>query len=252
MSEKKAIPYPEDPWRIFRIMSEFVEGFEVMSGIGDKAVSIFGSARIGPENHYYDRARKVGHLLAKHGFAVITGGGPGIMEAANRGAAEAGGTSVGLNIALPHEQEANPYANVRLDFHYFFARKVMFIKYACALVCFPGGFGTLDEFFESMALMQTEKVEPYPIILFGKAFWSKLAGWMNNVLLRRHRTISPEDMNLFVMTDSVREVVQVAEKGWELQQARRAKPVLHGHRRLSGEGTVVGMLPRLKTQRKRR
>ena len=165
--------YGEDPWRIFRIMSEFVDGFEIMSTVGP-AVSVFGSSRTPPESRYYRMARKLGGILARRGFAVITGGGPGVMEAANRGADDAGGKSVGLNIALPHEQVANPYANIRVDFHYFFARKVMFIKYACAFVCFPGGFGTMDEFFESMTLIQTEKVDPFPVILIGSEFWSPM------------------------------------------------------------------------------
>ncbi len=242
--------YAEDPWRVFRIMSEFVEGFEEMSQVGP-AVSVFGSARTKPGDRYYEQARKLGSMLAKKGFAVITGGGPGIMEAANRGAYEAGGKSIGLNIALPHEQMANPYTNIEMDFRYFFARKVMFIKYACAFICFPGGFGTMDEFFESMTLIQTGKVESFPVILFGKAFWGKLAGWMDNVLLRRHKTISAEDMDLFTMTDSLREVVKIVETGCELERSRRAKPVRYGHRRPTGEGTVVGRLPKVKSKRRR-
>ncbi len=250
-NHKDAELYSEDPWRVFRIMSEFVEGFEEMSQVGP-AASIFGSARTRPGDRYYEQARKLGVMLARKDFAVITGGGPGIMEAANRGAFEAGGKSVGLNIALPHEQTANPYTNITMDFRYFFARKVMFIKYACAFVCFPGGFGTMDEFFESMTLIQTEKVDSFPVILFGKAFWGKLAGWMDNVLLRRHRTISPEDMELFIMTDSLRETVKIIEKGCEMELARRAKPVRHGHRRPTGEGTVVGLPPRVKSRRRRK
>jgi len=243
--------YANDTWRIFRIMSEFVEGYEEMSQVGP-AVSVFGSARTKPGDRYYEQARKLGAMLAKQGFAVITGGGPGIMEAANRGAYEAGGKSVGLNIALPHEQIANPYTNIEMDFHYFFVRKVMFIKYACAFVCFPGGFGTMDEYFESMTLIQTEKVESFPVVLFGKAFWGKLAGWMDNVLLRRHKTISPEDMNLFTMTDSLRETVGIVEKGCELERSRRAKPVRYGYRRPTGEGTVAGRLPKIKSKRRRK
>jgi uncharacterized protein (TIGR00730 family) len=237
--------FQEDPWRIFRIMSEFVEGFEVMSGVGP-AVSVFGSARTPPDSRYYGMARKLGTMLAEKGFAVITGGGPGIMEAANRGADEAGGKSVGLNIALPHEQVANPYANIELDFHYLFARKVMFIKYACAFVCFPGGFGTMDEFFESMTLIQTEKVEEFPVVLVGKAFWAKLIGWMDNVMLRRHRNIAPEDMEMFHMTDSLRQVMEIIEHGRALEQRRLDEAERPGHRRPSGEGTVVGVSPRLR------
>lgn len=243
--------YTNDTWRIFRIMSEFVEGYEEMSQIGP-AVSVFGSARTKPGDRHYEQARKLGAMLAKKGFAVITGGGPGIMEAANRGAYEAGGKSIGLNIALPHEQVANPYTNIEMDFHYFFVRKVMFIKYACAFVCFPGGFGTMDEYFESMTLIQTGKAETFPVVLFGKAFWGKLAGWMDDVLLRRHHTISPEDMDLFTMTDSLRETVSIVEKGCELKRSRRAKPVHFGHLRPTGEGTVAGKLPKIKSKRRRK
>ncbi len=244
-------PYREDPWRVFRIMSEFVDGFEIMSEVGP-AVSIFGSARTPPEDRFYKLARKLAGMLAEKGLTVITGGGPGIMEAANRGADEAGGKSVGLNIALPHEQSSNPYANIRVDFHYFFARKVMFRKYACAFVCFPGGFGTMDEFFESMTLIQTGKVEPFPVILIGKAFWGKLVGWIDHVLLRRHKNISPEDMDLFFMTDSLKEAVSIIEEGMALEQCRRAEPHRYGQRKPSGEGTVVGIPPVPAPRKKRK
>ena len=243
--------YSEDPWRIFRIMSEFVEGFEVMSQIGP-AVSVFGSARTKPGNRYYKSARKLGQMLAKRGFSVITGGGPGIMEAANRGADEAGGKSVGLNISLPHEQLANPYANIRVDFHYFFARKVMFVKYACAFVCFPGGFGTMDEFFESMTLMQTEKVEPFPIVLIGRSFWGKLIKWIDADLLRRHRNISPEDMDRFSVTDSLRQAVAIIEAARAAGERRRAGLAALEPRRLTGEGTVMGVPPRARPPARRR
>ena len=225
-------------------MSEFVESFEVMSQVGP-AVSVFGSARTKPSHRYYKMAQRLGAMLAKRGLAVITGGGPGIMEAANRGADEAGGKSVGLNIALPHEQVANPYANVRLDFHYFFARKVMFLKYSCAFVCFPGGFGTLDEFFESMTLIQTEKVEPFPVVLMGRNFWSRLIGWMDNVLLRRHHNISPEDLDKFYMTDSIREAVRVIEQSGVPAGEGEPQVITHYPRRPTGEGTVTGLPPRL-------
>ncbi len=240
--------YREDPWRVFRIMSEFVEGFEVMSQVGP-GVSIFGSARTTPEMRFYKMARKLGYMLAERGFAVITGGGPGIMEAANRGADEAGGKSIGLNIALPHEQVANPYANIRVDFHYFFARKVMFVKYACAFVCFPGGFGTLDEFFESMTLIQTEKVEPFPVVLIGKSFWSRVVGWLENVVLRRHKNISPEDLDLFFMTDSLHEAVRVIEEFQASARQREDEAGTHYPRRPTGEGTVIGMPPRFVQRR---
>jgi len=252
MSEyRESGTYTEDPWRIFRIMSEFVDAFEEMSRVGP-AVSVFGSARTPKDNRFYGMARKLSGMLARAGFAVITGGGPGIMEAANRGADEAGGKSVGLNIALPHEQMANPYANIRLDFHYFFARKVMFVKYACAFVCFPGGYGTMDEFFESMTLIQTEKVDPFPVVLIGKAFWGKLIGWMENVMQRRHKLISPGDTDLFYMTDSLREAVSIVEEGRALEACRQAEPARHGVRRPSGEGTVVGAPPRSRKSRRRR
>jgi len=243
--------FEQDPWRVFRIMSEFVESFEVMSRVGP-AVSVFGSSRTPRDSRYYRMARRLGNMLADRGLAVITGGGPGIMEAANRGADEAGGKSVGLNIALPHEQTANPYSNIQLDFHYFFARKVMFVKYACAFVCFPGGFGTMDEFFESMTLIQTDKVEKFPVVLIGKAFWGKLIGWMDNVMLRRHGNVSPEDMDLFHLTDGLRETCEIIERARCIERERMEAPVEVETRRPSGEGTVVGMAPRHRRRRTRR
>src|SRR6266487_1588549 len=188
----------QDSWRIFRIMAEFVEGFETMSRVG-QAVTIFGSARTKPTDKYYKAAEETARLLAREGFGVITGGGPGIMEAANKGAFEAGGVSVGCNITLPQEQEANRYQTISLDFHYFYARKVMFVKYASAFVCFPGGFGTLDEFFETLTLVQTLKIEPFPIILYGSKFWSGLVHWMREQLLERF--IDPEDVGIFRIVD---------------------------------------------------
>src|SRR5438132_1948436 len=167
------VPDDKDSWRIFRIMAEFVEGFEVMAPVG-RAVSIFGSARTRPDNQFYKEAEETARLLARSGLAVITGGGPGIMEAGNKGAFEAGGTSIGLNITLPQEQEANKYQTISLDFHYFYARKVMFTKYASAFIYFPGGFGTLDELFEILTLVQTLKVEPFPIVLYDSEYWSGL------------------------------------------------------------------------------
>jgi uncharacterized protein (TIGR00730 family) len=233
--------YTEDPWRVFRIMAEFVEAFEVMSHIGP-AVSVFGSARTPPSHRYYRMARKLGAMLAQRGLTVITGGGPGIMEAANRGAAEAGGKSVALNIALPHEQTANPYANIRMDFHYFFARKVMFVKYAVAFVCFPGGFGTMDEFFESMTLIQTEKVDPFPVVCMGRSYWAGLQEWMRRTMLR-YDYIDPGDLNRFVTTDSLAEAAGLVEEGRTIERFRLAEPG-EGDRRPSGEGTVVGSPPR--------
>lgn len=201
-----------DTWRIFRIMSEFVEGFERMSKIGP-AVSIFGSART-PEDHPdYANARKLAGMLAKENYAVISGGGGGLMEAANRGAMEAGGNSVGLNIELPHEQNANQYSNTLIEFHYFFARLVMFVKYSHAFVCFPGGFGTLHEFFNSMTLIQTNKADKFPVILVGTEFWNGIYEWIPEAMLDTDNggfaKISPDDMNLFTVTDDLDEVMQI-------------------------------------------
>lgn len=241
----------EDPWRIFRIMSEFVDGFELMSRIGP-AVSVFGSSKASRSDPYYIKARKLAGMLAERDFAVITGGGPGIMEAANRGASDAGGTSVGLNISLPQEQKANPYANVNIDFHYFFARLVMFVKYACSFVCFPGGFGTIHEFFNSMTLIQTGKAERFPVILIGRSYWSGLVDWMQKSMLKpRQPRISPCDLELFFITDSLKQAVKVIEQARQLELSRRAEPAT-GTRRPSGEGTVMGLPPRSHPPRKRR
>jgi len=199
----------EDPWRVFRILSEFVDGFDTMSRIGS-AVSIFGSARTPEDDTYYRKARKLAGMLARKKFTVITGGGPGIMAAANQGAIEAGGTSVGLNITLPIEQFPNPYQDVTLDFRYFFVRLVMFVKYSCAFVCFPGGFGTLHEFFNSMTLIQTGKANRFPVVLIGRSFWSGLEEWIDKILLHKsYQKISPEDMDQFVITDSLHEAMDV-------------------------------------------
>ena len=235
----------KDTWRVFRIMSEFVEGFETMGRIGP-AVSIFGSSRTPRSDRYYLKARKLAKTLAEKGFAVVTGGGPGIMEAANRGAHDARGTSVGLNVTLPEEQPANPYANVRIDFRYFFARLLMFVKYACSFVCFPGGFGTLHEFFNSMTLIQTRKAEMFPVVLFGRSYWKGLVEWMRKAALKgSYQKIDAKDMNLFFVTDSLRETVEIIEEARLLEQCRQAEPVAVGARRLSGEGTVIGRPPRL-------
>ena len=195
-----------ESWRVFRIMAEFVDGFDIMAGIAPGVV-VFGSARTPEDAPYYQQARQLGGELARRGFGIITGGGPGIMEAANRGAHEAGGTSVGLNIVLPQEQRVNPYVNVTMAFDYFFARKVMLVKYAVALVCFPGGFGTLDEFFEALTLIQTQKTKPSPVVLVGREFWSPLVDWVRQMLLEQHGTISPGDMDLFLLVDSPEEAV---------------------------------------------
>ena len=199
-----------DSWEIFKIMGEFVEGFETMSRIGP-CVSIFGSARTKPENKYYQLAEEVAYLLTQQKFGVITGGGPGIMEAGNKGAKRGGGKSVGLNIVLPFEQEANPYidSDKIINFDYFFVRKVMFIKYAQGFIVLPGGFGTLDEMFEALTLIQTEKSGKFPVILIGKSFWTGLIDWIKEVLLAEENNISPEDLELIQIVDTAEEAVKM-------------------------------------------
>ena len=198
----------EDPWRIFRIMSEFVDSFMTLSEVGP-AVTIFGSARTKSSDKYYRAAHDIAKGLAKHQLAVITGGGPGIMEAANKGAAQGGGKSVGLNIELPHEQSGNRFANVPLHFHYFFARKVCFVKYSLGFIYMPGGFGTLDEFFEVITLVQTGRIPQFPIILFGSEYWKGLVHWMKAEMQDRHKHISAGDLDLFKVTDDPAEVVRI-------------------------------------------
>jgi uncharacterized protein (TIGR00730 family) len=197
----------EDPWRIFRIMAEFVDSFHTMSQIGP-AVTIFGSARTKPTDKYYRAAQDIAKGLAKHNLAVVTGGGPGIMEAANKGATHAGGKSVGLNIELPFEQAGNKYANVPLHFHYFFARKVCFVKYSLGFIYMPGGFGTLDEFFEVLTLVQTQRIPQFPLILFGREHWRGLLAWMKT-RLEKDQFISPGDLDLVKITDDVDEVIAI-------------------------------------------
>ncbi|MEP0847742.1 MAG: TIGR00730 family Rossman fold protein [Phycisphaerae bacterium] len=238
----------KETWRIFRIMAEFVEGFEVMSQIGP-AVSMFGSSRTSREDRYYQLATETAYKLSKRGFAIITGGGPGIMEAANKGAASAGGKSIGLNISLPMEQAPNEYQNISMDFHYFFARKVMFVKYASAFVCFPGGFGTMDEFFEAMTLIQTRKSPPMKVVLIGSRFWNALAAWLREQMLEAHDCISPEDLQLFTITDEPDAAVEMIAEHYERQQrgakeAARVEPGWTPDQQLTGEGTVFGVLPR--------
>jgi len=197
----------EDPWRIFRIMAEFVDSFETLSQIGP-AVTIFGSARASPRDRYYKTAVELGRGLARHNFAVITGGGPGIMEAANKGAAEAKGKSVGLNIQLPFEQKTNRYANVPIHFHYFFSRKVCFVKYSIGFVFMPGGFGTLDEFFEIITLVQTQRIPRFPLILFGGHYWKGLLQWLK-ATVEHNRFINPDDLELLTLTDDVQEAIEL-------------------------------------------
>jgi uncharacterized protein (TIGR00730 family) len=196
-----------DPWRSLRILSEFVEGFDALAGVGE-AVSVFGSARTKPDHRYYRQARELGRRLAEAGYAVITGGGPGIMEAANRGCQDGGGLSVGCNIELPMEQGLNPYIDLGVEFRYFFARKVMFVKYADAFVIFPGGFGTLDELFEALTLIQTKKVQDFPVILMGTDYWTGMIEWIRSSLLAE-AAINPEDVDLLRLTDDPEEAVTI-------------------------------------------
>lgn len=211
------VRYTQDTWRIFRIMAEFTEGFEKLGSLGP-AVSIFGSARTKPGEYYYEKAVRIAHLLAEKGFAIITGGGPGIMEAGNKGAKEANGISVGLNIDLPHEQHHNAYIDrhMLIEFDYFFVRKVMFVKYAQGFVMMPGGFGTMDEMFEAITLIQTRKIKPVPIILVGTTFWGGLLDWIKTAMLADGK-ISPEDLNLFHVTDSEAEVCEIIENFYKEQ-----------------------------------
>ncbi|WP_319406060.1 TIGR00730 family Rossman fold protein [uncultured Desulfosarcina sp.] len=199
-----------ESWRLFKIMGEFVEGVEGLHDLGP-AVSIFGSARTKPDDPQYKKAESLAALFVKNGFGIITGGGGGIMEAANKGAAEAGGTSVGLNIRLPFEQKPNPYATLQMEFKYFFIRKVMFIKYAAAYVVMPGGFGTMDELFEVMTLVQTRRIRPFPIIMVGTDHWSGLLEWIRNQLLAQS-LISPKDMDIIQVLDDPEEIVSTVRK----------------------------------------
>jgi uncharacterized protein (TIGR00730 family) len=263
---KKAYGLAEDhsdAWRIFRIMAEFVEGFESLAEVG-QAVTMFGSARTPPDDTYYQAAEETARQLAKAGFSVITGGGPGIMEAANKGAFEAGGTSVGCNITLPQEQEANRYQTISLDFHYFYARKVMFVKYASAFICFPGGYGTLDEFFETITLIQTLKSEAFPVVLYGSEYWNGLVDWMRRQLIPKF--IDPEDIDIFRLVDTpgeaVKQIRQGIRKRWwrplddELEAAaasngrqRRQAPLAGAKSVNTGEGTRYGSRPQRTSQK---
>ena len=199
-----------ESWRLFKILGEFVEGVETLHDIGP-AVSIFGSARIKPADPIYKQAEEIAALFVKNNFAVITGGGGGVMAAANKGAAEAGGTSVGLNISLPFEQKPNPYANVSLEFDYFFIRKVMFVKYAFAYIILPGGFGTLDELFEAVTLIQTQRIKALPVILVGSDYWSGLIDWIKSRLLKEKR-LSAEDVDILQVLDDPEKIVQTVKK----------------------------------------
>ncbi len=196
----------ENSWRMFRILGEFVEGFQSLSEL-PKAVTIFGSARTPVTDPYYQAAVEIGRLAVQRGHPVITGGGPGIMEAGNKGAREAGGTSIGLSIQLPMEQSSNPYINHEVKFHYFFVRKVMFLKHTCAVVVMPGGFGTLDELFETVTLVQTHKIPPMPIVLYGREFWGGMLGWIKKVMEDKHGYISHGDLDLLKLADSPEEAI---------------------------------------------
>ncbi len=208
----------QEPWRLLRIMAEFVDGFEKMERVGP-AVSIFGSARTKPGMANYKLAEELARLIVKSGFAVITGGGPGLMEAANKGAKEAGGKSVGLSIQLPFETKGNDFLTMEVNFNYFFVRKVMFVKYARGFIALPGGLGTMDELFEMLTLIQTGKVDPFPIVLIGKTYWSGLLDWMKASMLKE-RYINPEDLELFHVTDSAKEAVSIIQDFYKKNKKR--------------------------------
>lgn len=213
----------DEAWRMFRIISEFTEGFDKLSDL-DFAITIFGSARFNEDNKYYKTTVELSNALGKKGFPIISGGGPGIMEAANRGANDADQVSIGLNIELPREQHPNPYQNLALSFRYFFARKVMFVKHSMGYVCMPGGFGTLDEFFEALTLMQTNRIYPMPLILFGSDFWTGLIDWMKKSLID-YKTVGDIDFDLIKITDDINEVVEImtAHRKWKIEQISQSK-----------------------------
>ncbi len=204
----EGVPFTHtDPWRVFRIMGEFVEGFDTLADLGP-AIAIFGSARTQPDDPSYDAARLTARLLAEAGFGVITGGGPGIMEAANRGAVEGNGRSIGCNIELPFEQGTNPFVRTSINFRYFFVRKTMFVKYSEGFIIFPGGFGTMDELFESLTLIQTQKVNNFPVVLYGSDYWRGLLDWLSAVMLPEGK-IAPQDYDLLRITDSPEEAARI-------------------------------------------
>ena len=220
--------YKTDTWRVMRIMGEFVEGFDALAELGT-AVTIFGSARTKPGDEQYETAVHVAKTLGEAGFNIITGGGPGIMQAGNKGAKEAGVQSVGLNIELPFEQHLNPYVDLSIDFRYFFSRKVMLVKYAQAFVIFPGGFGTMDELFEALTLIQTGKVQNFPVVLFDTSYWGGLVDWLKSTMLAGGK-ISPEDLDLLILTDSAEEARDailrcLQDQKWRLEQEEGARKV---------------------------
>ena len=216
MESENWIEKSHDSWSVFKIMGELVEGYEKLSQLGP-CVSIFGSARTKPDNKFYKETVEISESIVKLGLGVITGGGPGIMEAANKGAQKAGGVSVGLNIDLPHEQMPNPFidSDKVIDFDYFFVRKVMFVRYAQAFVVMPGGFGTLDEFFEAITLIQTHKIERFPVILYGTEFWSGCIEWIKNIVCKKFNNVSEDEMFLFEVVDSKNEIIEILKKFYD-------------------------------------
>ncbi len=239
------VNYARESWRALRMMSEFVDATDALARVGP-GVSIFGSARTAKEAPEYAAAEECGRLLVARGFPVITGGGPGIMEAGNKGALEAGGVSVGLNITLPREQDPNPYQSIELSFRYFFIRKVMFVKYAAGFIIFPGGFGTMDEFFESMTLIQTLKIDPFPVVCIGHDYWDGLVNWMKNTMLKDYGTISAPDLKLFRVTDDVKEAVKIIVDAHKHRRAaeRQDSATTGAAGERTAEGTRVGIAPR--------
>jgi uncharacterized protein (TIGR00730 family) len=227
-----------DTWRTLRIMGEFVEGFDALADVGP-AVSIFGSARVGRRNRYYGAARRLAAELVKEGFAIITGGGPGIMEAANRGAKDAGGLSIGANIQLPFEQGLNEYVDLGMEFRYFFVRKVMFVKYAEGFVIFPGGFGTLDELFESLTLIQTGKVEHFPVVLYGKDYWDGMMRWIREKPLYEEE-ISPEDLDLLTVTSDIDEACEAITRHRKSRQQEAREEASQAATRAAVQDAAAG------------
>jgi uncharacterized protein (TIGR00730 family) len=227
-----------DTWRTLRIMGEFVEGFDALAEVGP-AVSIFGSARVGRRNRYYGAARRLAAALARQGFAIITGGGPGIMEAANRGAKEGGGVSIGANIELPFEQGLNEYVDLGMEFRYFFVRKMMFVKYAEGFVIFPGGFGTLDELFEALTLIQTGKVEHFPVVLYGTDYWEGMMRWIRDKPLFEEK-ISPEDLNLLTITSDIDEACDAIARHYHSREQGRKEAASRDATKAAVQGAEAG------------
>jgi len=234
LEESPSVAVGRDSWRVFRILGEFVEGFEELSHLGP-AVTVFGSARTEPDHPYYQQCVQTARLLGEAGFTIITGGGPGMMEAANKGAKEAGVCSVGLNIELPFEQDVNRHADMKIYFRYFFVRKTMFVRYAQAFVIFPGGFGTLDELFESLTLIQTGKIKHFPVVLFGSKYWGGLRDWLKNTM-EAEGNISPGDLELFTITDSPQEAVDYIVTRYNHQAVAEGNGTQSMHRLRPGEG----------------